>query len=35
MEQAVLHQLDWSWAYKAKGGILQKETVWANTVKML
>ena len=27
-------QLDWSCAYKAKAGILQKETVWVNTAKM-
>jgi hypothetical protein len=27
-------QLDWSCAYKAKAGILQTETVWANAAKM-
>ena len=27
-------QLDWSCAYKAKAGILQNETVWANATKM-
>jgi hypothetical protein len=27
-------QLDWSCAYKAKAGILQNETVWANAAKM-
>ena len=26
-------QLDWSCAYKAKAGILQKETVWAKAAK--
>jgi hypothetical protein len=36
---ALLHrpnnlQLDWSCAYKAKAGILQNETVWANAAKM-
>ena len=27
-------QLDWSCAYKAKAGVLQDETVWANAAKM-
>ena len=27
-------QVDWSCAYKAKAGILQNETVWANASKM-
>ena len=27
-------QLDWSCAHKAKAGILQNETVWANAAKM-
>ena len=27
-------QLDWSCAYKAKAGILQDETVWANAAKV-
>ena len=27
-------QLDWSYAYKEKAGILQNETAWANAVKM-
>ena len=27
-------QLDWSCAYKAKAGILQNETTWANAAKM-
>ena len=26
-------QLDWNCAYKAKAGILQKDTVWTTTVK--
>jgi hypothetical protein len=37
MEQEVLHQLRHNWigcAYKAKTGILQNETVWANAAKM-
>ena len=36
MEQEVLHgaQLDLSCAHKAKAGILQNKTVWANTTKM-